>query len=107
MSEKVEMIAPIVTPYTDEKLGTPDNMIDDDNCCSVEEQFVECASLEEGVSGCKPIDTLYDNTSEDRINAPRSARRDVPIAGMTPNHEGVNNPAPIGIGDYEYPHRSY
>jgi len=107
MSEKVELLAPLVTPYTDEMLGTPDNMIDDDNCCGVEEQFSEQASLMEGVSGRKSIDTLYDNTSQDKVNAPRSARRDVPVKGMTPNHEGVNNPAPVSTNDYEYPHRRY
>lgn len=80
-------------------------MIDDDNMHGVESEFYQNASMTEGVSGRKKIDTLYENTSEADIASPRSARKDAPIKGKMPNHEGVNNPAPVDVIPYMYPHR--
>ena len=104
---KAKLVAPIAVPYTDEMLGIPDDMIDDDNMHGVESQFHSQASLEDGVSGRKGIDTLFENTSEAEIETPRSARREVPLRGLTPNHEGVDNPAPVQVNKHNYPHREY
>ena len=38
----------------------------------VEAQFDAGASMEDGVSGKKPIDTSFENTSQDTIDTPRS-----------------------------------
>ena len=83
------MHAKIGTPYTDERLGIPDAMVDDDNMAGVEAQFKAGASLEEGLSGKKPIDTLYENTSETDIDSPR------------------NQSAPVQVNKHDYPHRRY
>lgn len=95
------------TLLTNEDLAVDVEMIDDDNMHGVESQFHDNACICEGVSGSKPIDTLYENTSEDKIDAPRSARMDVPIKGKMPNHEGTDNPAPVCTNEYMYPHRRY
>tara|TARA_Y100000310_G_C20251393_1_gene609266 strand:- start:51 stop:356 length:306 start_codon:yes stop_codon:yes gene_type:complete len=101
------MHAKVGVPYTDERLGIPGAMVDDDNMNGVEAQFSANASLEEGISGQKPIDTLFENTSEDDIDAPRSARSEVALRGKIPEHEGVDNPAPVQVNKYDYPHRKY
>lgn len=90
-------------PYA---FGLPNNMNDDDNKESnVEAVFHANASIDEGVSGRKPIDTLYENFSQDIVDHPRSTRKDVPIRGLMPDHEGVDNPAPIPLDLDKYPHR--
>lgn len=104
---KAKLVAPLEIPYTDERLGISGEMIDDDNMHGVESQFHSQASLEEGTSGRKKIDTSYENFSEDYIETPRSARREVSLRGKTPEHEGVNNPAPECINKDDYPHRRY
>ncbi len=87
---KAKITAPLSTPYTDERLGLPDNMIDEDNMeGSVEARFAAGASLQEGVSGVKPIDTLYENFSDATIQSPR------------------NSTAPVQVNRSEYPHREY
>ncbi len=54
-------------------------MIDSDiSNKGVEAQFKSGADLQEGVSGRKSIDTSFENTSEDRIDAPRSGE-DAPV----------------------------
>lgn len=46
---------------------------DDDSEGPITEQgFKASASLEEGVSGVRKIDTTYENTDEDMVNRPRS-----------------------------------
>ena len=107
---KAKIIAPMETPYTDERLGIPSGMVDTDNMdYGTEARFAAGASLQEGVSGAKSIDTEYENFSEDTVDAPRSTRQDVPIgySGLTPDHEGVDNPAPVQVNKSDYPHRGY
>ena len=66
-------------------------MIDEDNGEGVEGVFFAQAGIEEGVSGRKSIDTLFENTTQEVIDNPRSM--------TTP---------PIGLPDLDdYPHRRY
>jgi len=90
---KAKVITPLETPYTDERLGIPGAMLDDDKMQGVEAQFHSKASLEEGVSGRKNIDTEYENFSEADVEAPRSDR--------------AGSPAPIQVNKYDHPHRRY
>ena len=80
---------PVPAKYTNENLAIAPNMIDEDNgesCCA---QFAAGADLQEGISGKKSIDTLYENTSQDIVESPRS---------MTTS--------PAGLPDLDmYPHR--
>ncbi len=92
-------------PYA---FGLPNTMNDDDNMESdVEAVFHANAGVDEGISGQKPIDTLFENFSQDIVDHPRSTRKDVPIGGLMPNHEGVDNPAPVPVDLHNYPHRRY
>lgn len=102
---KAKVAAPLSTPYTDSSFGIASDMIDDDNMHGVESQFYDNACIYDGCSGKKPIDTRFENISQDIVDAPRSARKDVSIAGMMPDHEGVDNPAPVPADLYLYPHR--
>lgn len=54
-------------------------------------QFASNASSLEGVSGRKPIDTLYENTDEDIFEMVKSGNSDTP--------------APIDVKSGRYPHR--
>lgn len=74
------------TSMTNENFIISPEMIDEDNCC---EPFLSAGSVTEGVSGSRPIDTLYENTSQDRVENPR---------------EG-STPAPVCLTDGMYPHR--
>jgi hypothetical protein len=70
--------------------------VDSDNgqdCCS---EFKAGASMEEGVAGRKKIDTTFENTSEDIVDAPRSDRGGVATA---------DQPAPRPMDLYKFPHR--
>ena len=88
---KTKLAIPTEVPYTDERLGIPGAMVDDDNMnYGVEAQFDSGASLEEGLSGRKPIDTLFENTSEDEVDAPRSGEY-----------------APVQVNKGDYPQRGY
>ena len=104
---KYEVPTPKLSNYTNENLIIAPDMIDGDNMSSVEGQFNSGASIDEGIGGQKPIDTSFENFSQDIVDSPRSARKDSPIAGMKPNHEGVNNPAPVCTDLGQYPHRRY
>lgn len=73
---------PKITTLTDEMLIIDPEMIDDDNMMSgVEAQFKANSSLEEGVSGRKAIDTMYENTSQDYIDNPREGSTPAPTCG--------------------------
>lgn len=77
---------PAITLMTDDMIISPE-MVDMD-MGGVEAQFHANASIDEGVSGRKPIDTLFENTSEDYIDSPRSASNEPPediIPGMYPH----------------------
>ena len=104
---KAKYITPMSIPQTDDRLGITPEMVDDDNMHGVEADFHSQASMEEGVSGRKRIDTLYENYMEVDVEAPRSTRREVALRGMTPEHEGVDNPAPIQVNKHVNPHRGY
>jgi hypothetical protein len=94
------------TLKTSEDLLVDVEMIDEDNLDSgMEAEFAGQSSLTDGVSGRKSIYTMYENTSEMEIEIPRSAREDIPLRGMMPDHEGVGNPAPESINKGMYPHR--
>jgi len=67
------------------------SMIDSDIANKgVEAQFKSGADLQEGVSGRKSIDTSFENTSQDRIDAPRSGED-----------------APTQVGEHTSSHGSY
>ena len=81
---------PQMTPMTDEDLLVHPEMVDEDNLqMGVEAQFKANADLQEGVSGRKKIDTMYENTSVDVVDSPR---------------EG-STPAPVCLNSGMYPHR--
>jgi hypothetical protein len=70
--EMKEVPVPKVNKYTNENFVIAPNMIDEDNgesCCA---KFDAGASIAEGVSGRKSIDTLFENTSQDIVESPRS-----------------------------------
>ena len=64
-----------------------DVMPDSEPTKSLEARFRAGASLQEGISGQKPIDTEFENTSQATIESPR------------------NESAPIEVSKYDYPHR--
>ena len=70
---------------------------DSDTPCD-DERFQDEASLAEGVSGMKPIDTTYENFDEDYVFNPRS---DHPFEGEATNR----HPAPHDVKKGRYPHR--
>jgi len=104
---KYEVPTPKLNKYTNENLVIAPDMIDEDNMHGVESQFYSNSCIHCGVSGRKSIDTSYENFSQDIVDAPRSTRKDVAIAGMMPFHEGVDNPAPVCTDLDQYPHRRY
>lgn len=77
------------TLMTNEGFAISPEMVDEDNLQTAEQRFKAGANLKEGVSGRKPIDTLYENTSDDVVDNPR---------------EG-STPAPISLNSGMYPHR--
>ena len=111
--------------YQNERLDRKIDMVDFDGVFDDEttftSQFMSQACDCEGISGQKPIDTLFENTIEDCIEAPRSdlgprpykaGQADNPHnprfgATTPPNHSGVDNPAPVDTKKYLYPHRRY
>ena len=63
-------------------------MVDEDNLMTAEQRFKAGASLSEGVAGRKPIDTLYENTSQDIVDNPREGSTSAPEclnSGMYPH----------------------
>jgi len=98
-----------ISKYTNENLIIAPNMIDEDQMESdVEAEFRAEGCIEEGCSGRKPIDTLFENTSQDIVDVPRSTIPEVAVGRSgVPNHEGTNNPAPVCTDLDDYPHRRY
>ena len=85
--------------YVYENLGMVE--VDTDNARGrVEADFRAGASLEEGVSGVKAIDTTYENFSEDIVDGPRSET----LGG---GEATVSHDAPRPIDLNRYPHRRY
>ena len=78
---------PQVTLMTDESLLIHSEMIDEDQN---KPPFLEGASLTEGCSGHRKIETTFENTSVDTVENPR---------------EG-STPAPVCLNSGMYPHRS-
>lgn len=106
---KFEIPVPKLNKYTNENFVIGPNMVDEDNMAdSVEARFVANACIEEGCSGRKSIDTLFENFSQDIVDVPRSTIPELAVgdAGV-PNHEGTENPAPICTDLHNYPHRRY
>jgi hypothetical protein len=94
-----------VYPYIDDKLVIPEYDGDQSiNPCN-ERAFAAQADMRDGTSGCKQIDTRYENFSEAQVNVPRSDLDSPSIRGMKPNHSGVDVPAPYSIDKDQYPHR--
>lgn len=75
------------TLMTNENFVISPEMVDEDQ---EKAPFLSAASIEEGTSGTKKIDTLYENTSCDYVDNPR---------------EGTS-PAPECLTGPMYPHRS-
>ena len=73
---------------TNDNLLIDAEMVDDDNGDGVTAQFRDQSSIDEGVSGRKSIDTSFENTSEVKIENPRSGEY-----------------APVCLNAYMYPHR--
>jgi hypothetical protein len=97
-----------LTDYMDDRLGISE--YDSDQMADMTEEFFQGrSSLEDGVSGQKPIDTRFENTSEDRVCCPRSDMDDpvLDVVDERPNHSGVDKPAGQDIDRYQYPHRRY
>ena len=80
---------PAVTVMTDEDLLVSPEMIDTDNLMGFEGRFKSNACIMDGCSGKKPIDTMYENTSVDRVENPREK----------------TTPAPVDVIPGMYPHR--
>lgn len=80
-------MGPVVTTLGDESLAIHPEMIDEDQ---MKPPFMEACSTEEGCSGVKKIDTLFENTSQDWVDNPRE--------GSTPSPECLTGPM--------YPQRS-
>ncbi len=79
---------PKTTKLTDHMLIVDEEMIDTDNLESAEQAFKANANLQEGVSGQKRIDTMYENTSQDVIDNPREGSTPAPVclnSGMLPH----------------------
>lgn len=77
-----------ITKLTNEDLLVDPEMIDTDNLESAELRFKANASIKEGVSGRKSIDTLYENTSQDIIDNSREGSTPAPVclnSGMFPH----------------------
>ena len=82
---------PKTTTLTDEMLIVDVEMIDTDNLLSAEARFKANANLQDGVSGQKMIDTMYENTSQDVIDNPKEGSTAAPVclnSGMYP-HRGM------------------
>lgn len=75
------------TSMTNENFIISPDMVDDDQAKSP--FFTKPGCLTDGCSGTKPIDTLYENTSQDYVDNPR---------------EG-STPAPVCLAGGMYPHR--
>ena len=112
--------------YQDDRLGRPHDTLDTDEMpppLSLEEEFHMSGGEEDGVCGKLKIDTLFENMVEPCIDMPRSQMQERPYragelddgvnhnprfgAITPPNHEGVNNPAPVDLKKGQYPHRRY
>lgn len=115
-----------VVDYQDDRLGRPIDTLDTDEISpplSLEEEFRMSSSEKDGVNGKMKIDTLFENTVEPCIEMPRSQMHERPYragklddgvnhnprfgAITPPNHEGVDNPAPVDLKKGLYPHRRY
>lgn len=107
---KFRVPVPKMSEYTNDNLIIGPNMVDENNCCddSIEAIFKAEACIEDGCSGQKKIDTLYENYSQDIVDVPRSTIPEIAVgdAGV-PNHEGTENPAPLCTDLHNYPHRRY
>lgn len=82
---------PTVTLMTDEDLLVSPEMIDTDNLMGFEGRFNANACMYDGCSGKKSIDTMYENTSVDRVENPREK----------------TTPAPMDVIPGMYPHRRF
>ena len=81
--------------YDFEHLGISER---DESAICDEERFKDCANLQEGISGCKPIDTTYENFAEDVVDNPRS---DHGFEGEATHRR----PAPHDVKRHRFPHR--
>ena len=73
------------TLLTSEVLGVDPEMIDTDQGRA---PYLSGASIQEGCSGHKPIDTMYENTSQDVVDNPREGSTPAPVclnSGMFPH----------------------
>ena len=75
-----------VTKMTNENFVISPEMVDEDNG---REPFMSAGSIQEGVSGVKKIDTMYENFSQSFVENPRE--------GSTPAPDCLTGPM--------YPHR--
>ena len=77
-------MGPVITTLGDESLAIHPEMIDTDQG---KQPFLQGASLEEGCSGHRRIDTMFENTSEAYVENPREGSTPSPVClvrGMYP-----------------------
>lgn len=78
---KTTKVAPVMsdTYLSDENMIVDAEMVDTDNMMGFEGRFKSNACMYDGCSGRKPIDTMYENTSQDRVENPRSKTTEPPV----------------------------
>ena len=93
--------------YQDDRLGISESDYEQHLPPTWEQAFQDNSCQMEGISGQMCIDSTFENFSQDVVEMPRSAmgERPYPKKLGQPAHEGVNNPAPVGVDHYDYPHR--
>jgi hypothetical protein len=106
MAAKPVYPAPSVGDYVADDLQIVES--DSDQMMDVVSSFEMMASLDEGVSGRKRIDTTYENFSESEVEAPRSDwTDDVSLRGKPVSSSTVRRPAPYDVKVGRYPHRRF
>jgi hypothetical protein len=70
---------PKITQLSDENMLIDPEMVDADNVMGFNGQFRANASIQDGVSGKKKIDTMYENTSVDYVDNPREGSTSAPM----------------------------
>lgn len=84
-------MGPKVTTMDDEHMLIHPEMVDEDNVKGFDGRFKANASIKEGCSGHKSIDTMYENTSCDYVENPREGSTPAPeclVPGLY-NHRGL------------------
>lgn len=103
---KIAVAAPLDYQYTYDRFGMAETDSDNGDP-GIEMRFKMNSSIGDGTAGRLRIDTTYENITEDYVDHPRSASPTLPVRGIEADHSGIDNPAPINVKRYKYPHREY